>query len=323
MRFISYVDNFIFYGRMEHPYYLHSFLRTTESCVFHKLFFKWQCFFYIKPKLNFVSLTSLLLIALLFNFFKAKGFDNYLSGSRQAALANCGVSLRDLWSVSYNQAGIAYIKAPVFGLYNERKFLLKELSFSSVAAVIPVNPGAFGFNLDYFGYSKYNETKIGIGYGQKLGKNFAAGVQLDYLNTFISGSENNLQKITYELGILYYPAENLAVGAHVFNPLPAKSDYNTINSLPSIFQLGLSYLIREQFLFIVETYKEISEKFIIKTGIEYLPVGQLALRMGISSEPSQYSFGLGYRSKLFWAGLAFTNNQILGLTPHLDVGMSF
>lgn len=293
-----------------------------QNTPIHKPLIKRRNFFYLNHRVNITFIKCLLLTAL-FNFYKAEGYNNYMSGSRQAALANCGVTITDLWSVSHNQAGIAYIKSPVTGFYHERKFLLKELSFSSVAAVIPTNPGSFGFNLNYFGYSKYYESKIGIGFGKKLGENFAAGVQLDYFITFISGAEKHLQKITYEIGILSYPLKDFVIGVHLFNPIPEKPEHNSINKLPSYMKFGISYSLREKVLLAVETYKEFSEKLILKTGIEYFPVRQFALRMGVSTEPSQYSFGFGYYSKMLWAGLAFTNHQILGLTPHLDVGVSF
>jgi hypothetical protein len=264
-----------------------------------------------------------LFIVFSFCFAKASANENYLSGSRQTAMADCGVAISDLWSVSHNQAGLAYLKTAEIGLYHEQRFVMKELSFSSLAAVIPAKPGTFGLNLNYFGFSKYHESKIGIAYSHKLGEKFAAGIQLDYFTTFIYGSNNNFQKITFELGLLSNPVNNLMVGFHLFNPLPGKSQHNTLQTLPSNTRLGLTYIFHEKVLLAFETSKEFSENIIVKTGIEYIPVKQFAFRFGISTGPSAYSFGLGYKSKKIWAGIAFTEHQVLGITPHIDFGIGF
>jgi hypothetical protein len=201
--------------------------------------------------------------------------------------------------------------------------MMKELSFSSLAAVIPSKPGVFGANINYFGFSKYHDTKIGIAYSHKLGQKLAASVQLDYFSSFIFGAENNLRKITFELGIISIPAENLMVGFHLFNPIPGKGGHNIKAYLPSITRLGISYFLREKVMLSIETFKEFSEKIIVKTGMEYTPVKKFAIRFGVSTEPASYSFGLGYYFNKIRAGLAFANHQTLGFTPRLDFGIEF
>jgi len=276
--------------------------------------------------MRFKSGSILILLHFLCFFFNCNclcGYENFLSGSRSASLSECSVSSIDLWSVSNNQAGLAFLENPSVGIYHETKFLLKELSFNSVGAVIPVKPGTFGFNYNYFGYSKYHESKAGLSFGRKLGKKFSAGLQLDYFSTFITNSENHFPKITFELGILSFPVTNLAVGFQVLNPIPEKTENNTEITLPSIMRLGLTYTLHEKILLAVETSKDFSKNLILKAGIEYLPVKFFSLRMGIGSGPSQYSFGIGYSSKVFLLGIAFTNHPQLGITPHLDIIANF
>lgn len=238
-------------------------------------------------------------------------------------MSGCGVAVSDLWSVSHNQAGLAFLKSVSVGLFHDRRFMMKELSFSSLAAVIPSKPGTFGLNINYFGFSKYHESKIGVAYSHKLGEKLAAGIQLDYLNTYIYGSENSIQTTTFELGLISIPANNLTVGFHLFNPIPEKGEHNSIPRISSTARFGMTYIFRGKVMLAIETFKEFSKNIIVKTGIEYIPAKQLAFRFGISTEPSSYSFGLGYNSKNIWAGLAFTNHLVLGITPHLDFGIGF
>lgn len=250
-------------------------------------------------------------------------YENYLGGSRFSAMSGCGVSIPDNWSVSYNQAGLAYLEKPSVGLYHENRFLMKEFGISALSGTLPVKFGTFGVSYNYFGFSLYHESKFGMSFAKKLGKNFAAGIQLDYFSSYISGLDNHAPMITFELGLLSFPTDNLAVGFHLFNPFLANPGLGKDIQLPSSFQLGLAYTLQNKIILAAESEKYFSQDLIFKFGIEYLPVSQLALRMGISSGSSQYSFGLGYKSKRFWTGLAFSNHLVLGLTPNLEFGMVF
>ena len=42
--------------------------------------------------------------------FAIAGNENFYAGARQAGMANCGVTLTDLWSAQHNQAGLANLK---------------------------------------------------------------------------------------------------------------------------------------------------------------------------------------------------------------------
>jgi hypothetical protein len=268
-------------------------------------------------------LKKIFLIILIFFNGKLFAYENYLAGSRFSAMSGCGVSIPDIWSVSYNQAGLAFIEKPTVGVYHENRFLMKELGINAFTGILPVKPGTFGFSYNYFGFSLYHEAKFGLSFGKKLGKNFAAGLQLDYFSSYTAGSDIHSPKLTFELGLLSFPIDNLAIGVHVFNPIPGSADIGKDILLPSSFELGLAYTLQNKIILAAESEKDFSGELILKFGIEYLPVSQLAFRMGISSDPSQYSFGLGYQTKRFWSGLAFNNHLVLGLTPSVEFGMVF
>ena len=251
------------------------------------------------------------------------GIDNYLSGSRFGAMANCGVAVPDIWSVSHNQAGLGLIDKTQIGLFHEQKFLVKELGFSSLAATFPIKAGTFGLLFNYFGYSKYHEMKLGIGFGKKLGSKISAGVQLDYFTTFLPSSYSKQQAITVEFGLLSQLKENLNLGFHIFNPIPQKYELNKEQQLPSYARLGLAYNIRKIVLLSVETEVKSAEPTIFRAGIEYLPIQQLALRIGASNQESPLSFGIGYNTNKLNFNIAFTDHQQLGLTPLFDIEVKF
>jgi hypothetical protein len=253
---------------------------------------------------------------------KTTGIDNYLPGSRSASMSNCSVTLSDLWSVSNNQAGLAFLEKSSAGISLEQRFMLKELRVRTFAAAILCKPGTFGFSYTYFGYPKYHESKAGIAFGLKLAKNLAAGVQMDYFNVFWSGS-SNFQKISYEIGIMSFPLRDFAIGLHLLNPIPSNLKNQTEPVLPSITRLGCSYLLRNTILLAIEADKSLTQKPLFNAGFEYMPVKVLSLRLGVSTGTSIYAFGLGFQSKKFRFNTSFSNHQVLGFTPKFDLGITF
>jgi hypothetical protein len=253
----------------------------------------------------------------------AKGIENFLPGSRSASLADCSVTLSDLWSVSNNQAGLAFLEKSSAGISFERKFMLKELGVRTLAAAFLCKPGTFGFSYTYFGYQKYHESKAGFAFSRKLAKNLAAGVQMDYFNAFCAGSGSNLQKISYEIGILSYPLRDFAIGLHLLNPIPGKLNNKAEPDLSSITRLGCSYLLRNSIMLAVEVCKNLTQRPVFNAGFEYVPMKVFSLRFGVSTGTSIYDFGLGFQSKRFWFDTAFTKHQVLGITPKFDLGINF
>jgi len=274
-------------------------------------------------KSNFKKFTFPLFICCILILPLNAANDNYTLGSRSAGLANATVMLPHLWSVHHNQAGLAFLNKISLGFHHENKFIIPQFSLKSFAAVIPTKPGTMGFSYSYFGYSQYHETKIGLSFGKALGKSFAAGIQLDYLHTFIAEEYGNQGNLAVEAGILAMPFKNLFIGAHVFNPTRTKiSSYNE-ERVPTIIRAGIGYKFAGKIFIGIETEKELESRPIYKSGIEFMFLENLFVRTGISTNPTQNTFGIGYSYKGIKADLAFTLHQQLGLTPHFSLMFSF
>lgn len=251
------------------------------------------------------------------------GNENFPVGARYSAMGNTGVMTPSLWSSSHNQAGLAFLKASEVGLHYENKFLLRELGLSSLAfALSTKKSGTFGLNYNYFGYSKYNENKIGLSYAKMFGGSFAAGVQIDYFHTYIEEDYGNKGIPVAEIGILSKPVKGLYIGAHVFNISKAKIDSYANEKIPTIFKLGLGYEFSEKVLVCIETEKALDYKPIFKGGIEYQLLVNLYLRTGIITNPVQNTFGIGYKMKKFNADIAFASHPVLGLSSQITLTYS-
>jgi hypothetical protein len=249
--------------------------------------------------------------------------DNNPIGGRVAGMGFTGVTLTDSWSVQNNQAGLGFVKNISAGMYYENHFLVKELSSKSVAFVLPTQSGVFGLNMNYFGYEKYNETKLGLAYGKAFGEKISAGIQLDYLNTHIAEDYGNKGNMTFEIGILSKLNKSLTIGAHVFNPIRVKvADYND-ERIATIFKLGLSYNFSNKVLVIAETEKNINYKPQFKAGLEYHIIKEIYLRTGLSTNPTQNTFGIGIELKKIKIDLASSYHQVLGYSPQMSLVYNF
>lgn len=259
-----------------------------------------------------------------FSIFILKAADNYPVGARSAGIANASVTFSDVWSSFHNQAGLAQLKNMTAGAYFENKFLVSDLSLKSIALAIPASKiGTFAFNATMYGGNLYNEKKAGIGYAKKLGDKFSAGVQLDYLSTYIAENYGTRSSFAVEIGILAEPLKNLKLGAHVFNPNRAKVATYADERVPSIIRFGASYKFSEKILISAEEEKDIDQKSVFKAGLEYHVVDALFLRGGISSNPSLSTFGFGLKIGQVVIDLASSWHQQLGFSPQFSMGYVF
>jgi hypothetical protein len=256
--------------------------------------------------------------------FRLTAADNYPVGSRSAGVANASVTYSDVWSSFHNQAGLAALKHPSAGVFFENKFLVSELSLKSFAVAVPTpKVGTFSLSATMFGGDLYNEKKIGVGYGKKLGEKFSAGVQLDYLSTYVAEDYGTRNSFAVEIGFIAEPIRNLKLGAHVFNPNKAKVAEYADERVPVIMRFGASYKFSEKILLSAEEEKDIDQQAVFKTGLEYHIVDVLYVRAGISSNPSLTSFGFGLKIKKLVMDVASSWHQELGFSPQLSLGYNF
>ncbi len=254
------------------------------------------------------------------SLFALHAADNYPNGARSAGLANSSVTINDCWAAFHNQASLAWLDNISAGVSYDERFLLTNLSTKGFVFALPSKVGTFALSGDVFGYSQYSEKKAGIAFAKKLGEKFSAGVQLDYLNTFINddfyGSHTTF---AVEAGLLAEPLKNFRIGLHVYNLSRAKLAQYADEKIPTIFRLGASYKFSDKLFWSLEEEKDIDQKAIFKSGLEYHVVDALYLRGGIGSNPSLFSFGFGLKIGKLMLDVAASYHQVLGFSPAVSL----
>lgn len=267
-----------------------------------------------------------LLFALLSYSFVYAAHDPVSRGAKAAAMGGASVANVDFWGVFNNPAVNAYIRDISAGAYFENRYLLKELSYRGLGVVLPVAQNdAFALNVQQFGYAQYLESKVGLAYSKKFGESFSAGLQFDYLNTFIGEGIGNKHSFTFEFGLFSRFNKKLSLGFMAYNPARMKlTDYNGYNDyIPVILKLGARYEFSERISAISEVEKDIYRDFVMRFGLDYKLTDFLYVRGGLSTGVVAYSFGVGLDYNNIKFDISTSVHQVLGPSPQISLMYSF
>lgn len=249
--------------------------------------------------------------------------ENFPFGGRQAGMGNAAVAVYDFWALSHNQAGLARQKNASGGFYFENRYLTKEMSLGAAGFALPAAGGVFGLSVTYFGYSQYHESKFGLAYSRSFGERLSAGVQLNYLYTFIGEGYGRTGNLAAELGLIYELLPGLQIGAHLFNPTRAKIGGFNDERIPTIMRLGFAYNFSERVLLSFETEKDIDRDAVFRLGLEYGITENIYLRGGIGTKPTTNSFGFGMAFGNLRIDLATSFHHVLGYSPQASLIYEF
>lgn len=244
---------------------------------------------------------------------------------KPVATAQIGLSAysqhqKDVFSFSSNQAALAQIKEPAFGVFSERRFSLLETTFFSAIAALPTKEGNFGLEADYFGYKNYSETQVGIAYARNVGKKLDVGIKFNYYSFRIPGYQNS-GVVNFEAGAIAHLTEQLHAGIHFYNPVRATLSKTVNEKLPAIFKFGIGYDASENFFIGAEIIKEENLPVNVAAGMQYNFEKKFFARAGIQTENSSPYFGAGFFINNFRLDVTAAFHPQLGVTPGVQLIM--
>lgn len=250
--------------------------------------------------------------------------DIYPIGSRSAGMGRSSVAIADFWGAMNNQAGIALFDKPAVGVYYENRFLLNELASKSIAGILPTKHGVFAVSYNHFGYSLYNNQKVGLAYARAFGGNLRIGLQLDYLQTTLGNNYGSKGNVTFELGVQTDISDKVTIGAWVFNPVMVKLAEYDDEKLPAVYRVGFAWHISDMFMATVEAEKSTAiGPVMFRGGIEYELNGKFFFRTGFSTRKEIFSFGAGLNLKHFVLNISAIMHESLGFSPQTSLIFQF
>lgn len=220
----------------------------------------------------------------------------------------------DQFSFIINPAALSNLQQSGAGVYSERRFLLNAFSQYTAVAGFQTNSGTFGLQADYFGYSNYNETQLGLGYARSLGSKIDVGVKFNYYNLRIPvyGSASTFH---FEAGVLMHLSEKLHAGFSVFNPVGGVLNKTANEKIASVYRGGIGYEASDKFFISAELIKEENKNVGVNAAFQYVLVKQLLIRAGINTVNTQPFVGVGLKFGQFRVDVATAYHQQLGISP--------
>jgi len=269
-----------------------------------------------------ILLASFLLLS---SYFLNAANDNLPVGARSAGMAHASICVGDVWAVQQNQAALATLKNPEAGVFSQILYPNSNVLMNAVAVASPFKYGVISGTFTRLGFKNlYNESKYGLGYSRQFGKAISAGMQLNYLSTFIG--DNNYGSrgtVAVEAGFIAEVVKNLKIGVHVYNPTRSKTSQYNNERVPTILKMGLQYIFSDKVFTTVEVEKDIANKPIFKVGAEYRIVKEVYLRGGLSNNPSLNAAGFGIELKKFNLDFAAAFHPQMGVSPQIGLRYRF
>jgi hypothetical protein len=241
----------------------------------------------------------------------------YPHTSRYTAMAAYSKNFADVFSGTSNQAAFGKLKNLSIGIYVEKKFLIEELNYYSLAVSLPVQFGGIGISVSQFGYNAYKETQISAAYGKALGK-IDIGVQFNYYALVIPGYGKS-SLINIEGGAILNLTEQLFAGLHIFNPTGNKFGPHNSERLSSSYIMGLGFEVSEKVLVAAEIVKQVNKPVGINAGLQYVFDQKFFARLGLLSQTNSFYFGAGWKWRVFRVDVTSNYHNQLGFSPGLMI----
>lgn len=225
-------------------------------------------------------------------------------------------NFQDAFSLLSNVAASAKFEDFQAGVYGERKFMLAETSLYTAVISAPVYSGSFSLETDYFGFSAYAESQIGLGYALSLSPQIDVGVKFNHYQVRIPAYQH-ASAVNFELGALLHINEQLHTGVSIYNPLNSPLGKNTGERIASVYKTGIGYEWSSSFFTQLEILKERGTDADVHLAIQYKPLEQFFGRAGIYTESSLSYFGVGFLYHRLRMDISVSLHQQLGVSPGL------
>ena len=244
-----------------------------------------------------------------------------VSGGQSAGMNNATLAMSTPDAVFQNPAALIYATRPTATVATEMRFGVKDLRPVGVGLILPTKSGVFGGSIQHFGFSAFQQQKIGLAFAKRFSEKLNVGIQLDYLRLQATGY-GNANILTFEIGCNTLITKDLTLAFYVFNPLAVRVSES--ERTPSVFRLGAAYAVNNKMMITAEIEKSIIDAATFRMGFDYKVAETVAVRCGFSSLPASFSVGVGYfLSKNCIIDAALSHQSALGSTPSVSLSYIF
>ena len=238
-------------------------------------------------------------------------------GAKSQGLGTVKLYHRDAWSLGNNVGAMDRITESEVGLSVDQRFGIQELSTVALSGIFKSQKGSIGIGIARFGGELFNQHRLELGLATTRGI-LTFGLKAGWVQTYIEGFGTG-NAIQFSLGGLAELGPKFFFGAQLTNINQAKISKYSTQSLPTLLQMGTTYLPSKNLEIHTELEKDLNHPPIFKLGLQYSLEKWIILRTGIHSYPTALNFGLGLQKKNYGLDYAYGQNTALGRTHHLSV----
>ena len=245
--------------------------------------------------------------------------DHFPKGAQSMGIGNASVTLSDPWAIFNNIGALGKSPSETYAIVGyDHRLGLNELTTLAAGITLPTEKtGTIGIGISNYGGELFNQQQIGLGLAKQLGL-ASLGIKINYFQTNIEGYGRSARPVL-ELGGTAELIPALFFGAHVYNIPRAAISKASLDYLPTIVKAGVSYRPATNLMVNIETEKELFSPPQFKAGVAYSFEEKFWARTGISSQPNNLYFGIGFRPRRFQVDYAMSRNYLLGFTHHFSL----
>jgi hypothetical protein len=260
---------------------------------------------------------------LFFSMCSTFSFAQLIMGADGLALGMATTSLEnDNWGLFSNPATVNSEYRSI-SFFSVRNYGFEDLTDIAAVSSVPTSYGVAAFGFHRYGGNLFSETKLRLGYSNSW-KDFKFGVVIHYNHISQASPYGSGGALGIDVGISANLSDGLFLGAKASNLNQPSYNFAAFNeSLSRELALGLSYELDKHALFLFDVVKDVRFPLSYRSGIEVKLIENLKGRVGITTEPNTYSFGIGYGSESWEANIAFQRHETLGFSPGLDLNFFF
>lgn len=242
-------------------------------------------------------------------------------GARPVALGQAVTALpQSEWSLFANPAMMDSESRSV-SFFGIRYYGFPEITDMAAAVSYPTSLGVIGIGAHRYGFDLFNESRLRLVYKNTF-QNFHYGAALNYNHVSQGGGYGSAGALGVDVGIAAPLFERLWIGARATNI--NQPEYGAIEEpLPREMAIGLTYQLSDIALFTSDVVKDVRFPVSYRGGVEVFIFEGFAGRAGITTEPVTFSFGFGYTSGFWQINIAAQNHMNLGISPGLDLGITW
>ena len=242
-------------------------------------------------------------------------------GADGLAMGQATTALQDNnWGIFSNPATINSNKKSV-SFFSLRNYGFTELTDIAATVSFPTSKGTAALGFHRYGGDLFNETRIRLGYANSW-NDLKFGAVLNYNHISQASPYGSGGTLGFDIGLTAKLTERVWLGAKTTNLNQPGYDFAANEeSLSRELSIGLSYDLDQNVLFLFDVVKDVRFPVAYRGGIEVKIVDNLSGRVGVTTEPNTYSFGVGYTASLWEANLVFQRHETLGFSP--GIGLNF